>query len=124
ANCTNLRHCRNAEAPVDFRQIRPNRRTHQEMDGDGGRDESQWPTPSLTEYAQKHRWTIEPHAPAEDGERESTADDAPAVKDGRSGFRAIGQYRPQHCSHPASLPGENRNCYGDDRSVRMEEGVK
>jgi len=50
------------------------------------------------------RQPVEAYSPTEDGECKSTANDAPTVKDGRSGLRAIGQDRPPYCLHPASLP--------------------
>ena len=50
AKCASLRHCRSAKAPVKLRQIGPDDRADQEVDGDGRRDNGERPALSFAQF--------------------------------------------------------------------------
>ena len=91
----------------------PTDRADQEMDCDRRRDQRQRPAPRIADHAQEDGRTVEAHPPAEHGQHESRADDAPSVERAA----AMRYCRHQSTSSSALSAVCSRQCYGDDRSI-------
>ncbi|MGY4433049.1 hypothetical protein ACVWWO_005526 [Bradyrhizobium sp. F1.13.1] len=105
---------RNAEAPIERRQIGRHDRSRQEVHGDGRRDQGQRPSVGFANGTQEDRRPIEAEPQAENGETERRGDNAPSIERSASHRRQP----PELCDEILHRPGGAQ--FASGRSVRSE----